>query len=90
MEGNMAETKKTEKPVKAGRDIVSVFLPKESANANSLFVSINGKGYNIPRGKSIRVPRSVAEVLARRERAIKIEEDYLEKQVAMSNVIQGI
>lgn len=89
----MAETKKiekTEKPVKAGRDIVSVFLPKESANANSLFVSINGKGYNIPRGKSIRVPRSVAEVLARRERAIKIEEDYLEKQVAMSNVIQGI
>lgn len=84
------KTEKTEKPVKAGRDIVSVFLPKESANANSLFVSINGKGYNIPRGKSIRVPRSVAEVLARRERAIKIEEDYLEKQVAMSNIIQGI
>ena len=86
----MAETKKTEKPVKAGRDIVTVLIPKEGANAASLFVSVNGKGYNIPRGKSVRVPRSVAEVLARRERAMKIEEDYLAKQVANSNVIQGI
>lgn len=86
----MAETKKTEKPVKAGRDIVTVLIPKEGANTASLFVSVNGKGYNIPRGKSVRVPRSVAEVLARRERAMKIEEDYLAKQVANSNVIQGI
>ena len=64
----------TQAPVKDTR--VEVFVPKAYANEDkSFYVGINGKGYNLPRGKRVMVPPEVA---AEVNRAVKAQERYEE------------
>ena len=68
------EQETTQAPVKDTR--VEVFVPKAYANEDkSFYVGINGKGYNLPRGKRVMVPPEVA---AEVNRAVKAQERYEE------------
>ena len=51
-------------------DRVEVSLPRGGDREDpNLFVAVNGVNYLLPRGKKSRVPRCVAEEIARAERA---------------------
>lgn len=61
----MAEGKKV-----TGDDREDIFIPRGTANDDpNLFVSVNGVNYLLPKGKSSRVPRAVAEEIRRSQRA---------------------
>lgn len=49
---------------KTGAKMESVFLPRASETEQQFeFVGVNGKFYQVPRGKVVEVPEAVAEVL---------------------------
>lgn len=59
------------------KQMVPVFLPKANdGDQNYARVVVNGKPYQIPRGKQQLVPKPVYEVLARSETARAITENY--------------
>lgn len=62
-------------------DRVEIFIPKGFALEDpNLFVSVNGVGYLLPRGKTSLVPKHVA---AEIERSKKAQEAWDEKSAAM-------
>ena len=53
-----------EKDIEAKAETKTVFLPRASETEQQFeFVCINGKAYQVPRGKPVEVPLAVAEVL---------------------------
>jgi hypothetical protein len=73
------ETKTVEKtaPVSPWKQMLTIFCPKTDDNGpDYAFVCINGKTYQVPRGKQVRVPRPVYEVLSRSEHAKVITAAY--------------
>ena len=44
-------------------DRAEIMLPKSKKNKQPLYVGVNGKGYTIPRGVKVKIPRSVLGVL---------------------------
>lgn len=51
-------------------EMVEIFIPRISGNSDpNLIIVINGKNYVLPRGKSSRVPKAVAEEYERSQRA---------------------
>ena len=70
----MAENKKV-----TGDDREEIFVPRGTANDDpNLFVSVNGVNYLLPKGKSSRVPREVAEEIRRSQRAVENIDALLE------------
>jgi len=67
----MAETKKPVQSVKAPvEEMETIFVPKAGRGEDEVFVvGINGKNYNIPRGKNVSVPAAVASEFRRSMRA---------------------
>ena len=61
----MAEVKESKaKDIEAKAETKTVFLPRASETEQQFeFVCINGKAYQVPRGKPVEVPLAVAEVL---------------------------
>ena len=66
----MAEVKEAKakdikaKDIEAKAETKTVFLPRASETEQQFeFVCINGKAYQVPRGKPVEVPLAVAEVL---------------------------
>lgn len=61
----MAEVKESKaKDIEAKAETKTVFLPRASETEQQFeFVCINGKAYQVPRGKPVDVPLAVAEVL---------------------------
>lgn len=58
------ETKKEVKTKDEAQATKSIFLPRASETEQQFeFVCINGKAYQVPRGKPVEVPLAVAEVL---------------------------
>lgn len=58
-------------------DRVPVFLAKATdGDQQFVFVCVNDKGFQVPRGKRTLVPRPVYEVLTRSEYAQQITESY--------------
>lgn len=54
--------------VKTGAKTETVFLPRASETEQQFeFVGVNGKFYQVPRGKSVEVPAEVAEVLRNKQ-----------------------
>jgi len=51
-----------------------IFVPKSSGEVN-LLVSINGKNYLLPRGKTSKVPPEVAYEIRRAQRAVTIQDE---------------
>ena len=64
-EVNESKTKNIEaKDIEAKAETKTVFLPRASETEQQFeFVCINGKAYQVPRGKPVEVPLAVAEVL---------------------------
>lgn len=50
--------------------------PGTGKDKGTIFVGVNGKGYYVPRGKSVQVPPEVAEVLRNREKQLAQAEEY--------------
>ncbi len=58
-------------------EMVEVRLPKApKTEQNFQFVGVNGKTFQVPRGKSVKVPKPVAQVLANAEAAKTAAEEY--------------
>lgn len=70
---------------------VEVFVPKGGTNEDStLQVFVNEKGYIIPRGQSVLVPRFVAEVIRNSQKAANKRDDYATAKMEESKRIQGV
>ena len=74
---SVAAVEEEPKKVDPFHDMVPVVLPKAPHNEeNFLFVSVNGRTYQVPRsGKPVMVPRPVYEVLKNAERMAEYSED---------------
>lgn len=74
----MSEVKENEKPTKDDR--VEVYIPKGNANDEpNLFVGINGVNYLLPKGKTSKVPRCVAEEVALSLKAQRMQDENMDK-----------
>ena len=47
------------------KEMVDIFIPIVSGEENTVFVGLNGKAWQIPRGKREKVPKPVAEIVER-------------------------
>lgn len=73
----MATTKPPYDPMK---DMVRIQLPRATGREETtLFVGLNGKGYNIKRGVPVNVPRPVYDILMESERMKERQADYDEQ-----------
>ena len=67
--------------MKKESDYVSVTLPRATGKEEDVvFVGLNGKGYQVMRGTPVRVPRPVADVLARAEAQRRRQADFIRAQ----------
>ena len=48
---------------KINEELVNVFIPKQSRNDTERFVAVNGRTFMVPKGKDVKVPLPVYEVL---------------------------
>ncbi len=75
-------------------DCVNVSLPRATGREEDfVFVGLNGKGYTIRRGVTVRVPRPVYEILAESRRQEQRREDFIRRQqenAARSAVSAGL
>lgn len=70
---NVAKTKKTELDNK-----IMVYLDRATGGEeNFVRVGVNGKMYQVPRGKNVMVPRAVFDVLRRSSTAKAVTERYI-------------
>ena len=80
--------------MKKQTDYVSVTLPRATGKEEDfVFVGLNGKGYTIRRGVTVRVPRPVFEILAEARRQEQRQEDFIRLQqenAARSAVTVGL
>lgn len=67
----------------------TVFVPKVSGEDATVFVGLNGKGWQIPRGKQTEVPVEVAEILNAAERNRQMADEYAEAEKAKMKKVQG-
>lgn len=76
-EAAIEETKTPEQHISPWKQMLTIFCPKADDNGpDYAFVCINGKTFQVPRGKQVRVPRPVYEVLSRSEHAKLITAAY--------------
>ena len=62
-----------------------VFVPRGASNEDpNLFISVNGVNYLLPRGKSSKVPRHIAEEFNRSQRAQTRQDENIEKMLEAS------
>ena len=75
-------------------DYVNVSLPRATGREEDfVFVGLNGKGYTVRRGLTVRVPRPVAEILAEARRQEQRREAFIRRQqenAARSAVTAGL
>ena len=75
-------------------DYVNVTLPRATGKEEDfVFVGLNGKGYTIRRGVTVRVPRPVREILTEARRQEQRREDFIRLQqenAARSAVTAGL
>lgn len=80
--------------MKKESDYVSVTLPRATGKEEDVvFVGLNGKGYTIRRGVSVRVPRPVYEILAESQRQEQRQQAFIRLQqenAARSAVTVGL
>ena len=78
----------------SNNDYVTVTLPRATGKEEDfVFVGLNGKGYTIRRGVSVRVPRPVYEILAESQRQQQRQQDFIRRQqenAARSAVTAGL
>lgn len=68
------------KPADRMKELVTVTLPRATGREeDTLFVGLNGKGYNIKKGVPVRVPRPVYEILVESRRQDERRAAYSDK-----------
>lgn len=75
-------TTKTEKKGLYTEDTYKIMLPISNEKQDDVFVSVNGKTYQIQRGKEVEVPACVYEVLMNSQ---KMDALALERSRALQN-----
>ena len=78
----MATTKNENNEVTAKKDDgrVDLFIPRGGSNEEpNLMIGFNGKNYLLPRGKTSRVPKYVAEEYYRSQRAQERYDDTMDR-----------
>ena len=80
--------------MKKETDYVSITLPRATGKEENLvFVGLNGKGYTIRRGVTVKVPRPVYEILAESQRQEQRQQEFIRRQqenAARSAVTAGL
>ena len=75
-------------------DYVSVTLPRATGKEEDVvFVGLNGRGYTVRRGVTVRVPRPVYDILAEAQRQQQRQQDFIRRQqenAARSAVSAGL
>lgn len=66
----MAETKEV-KQAETKEKMVKIRIPRERANQEDVFVSVNMRTWLIKRGETVEVPECVAEVLQHQEEMLE-------------------
>ena len=62
---------------------VEVFVPKGYVNEEpNLFVSVGGVNYLLPKGKTSKVPKFIAEEFKRSQRAVETQDKHVDKMLA--------
>ena len=62
---------------------VEVMIPKGFGNEDpNYFVSVNGVNYVLPRGKTSKVPKFIAEEFYRSQAAQKVLDDHVDEMLA--------
>ena len=75
-------TNKTETPKD---DKVEIFVPKGYANDEpNLFIGVNGVNYLLPKGKTSKVPKAVADEFYRAQKAAETRDSNSEKMMGAS------
>ena len=69
MAANKTTEQTTEKTVK-------IKIPLTRVEKDDVYVAVNGKPYQIQRGKEVEVPASVAEVLQHREEMLAVSMEF--------------
>lgn len=74
------EPKRAKKPQNPWEERVEITLPKASkTEQNFQFVAVNGRTFQVPKGKTVKVPRPVYEVLMNSRYAEEKAEKYEEE-----------
>lgn len=68
---------------------VSVHVPKIPGEDPMLYVGLNGKGWNIPRGKTVEVPKPVADIIAQSQACMSVADEYTAQKQKLMKVVQG-
>lgn len=76
--------------VPATETMVDVFVPKVSGEAPFQYVAVNGKAWQIPRGKKVQVPAYVKDVLDRAQQAQEAADKYSDEEQKKMAAIQGV
>ena len=75
--------------VQTADTLVEVFVPKVSGEAPFQYVAVNGKAWQIPRGKKVQVPAYVKDVLDRAQQAQEAADEYSDEEQKKMAAIQG-
>ncbi|MCH5199237.1 MAG: hypothetical protein J1E34_10080 [Oscillospiraceae bacterium] len=67
---------------KQNAEKVPVFVPKQSKDDNSLFVSVNGKRILIQKGKTVMVEPMFAEVINNSMKQSELNEEYITEKAS--------
>ena len=72
----MAETKKTAENKAVKEETVRIRLPLTKKEKDDVFVGVNGRRFQIQRGKDVEVPAYVYEVLKHQEEMLNLAMEY--------------
>jgi anionic cell wall polymer biosynthesis LytR-Cps2A-Psr (LCP) family protein len=64
------------------KELVALSIPRDSSsNDPNLFISVNGKNYILPKGKTSMVPPHIAAEYHRAERAKNVTAEHIEEML---------
>lgn len=86
----MASKSIAETTTNVKEETVEVFVPKVPGESPTVWVSVNGKSWQFPRGKKTPLPKYVADVLERSERFKEAAEQFSDEEQKKMKIIQGV
>lgn len=74
---------KLEAPNVPDNERVEIYVPKGNANdEHNLLISVNGVNYLLPKGKTSKAPKFIAEEFKRSQRAVETQDKHVDKMLA--------
>lgn len=89
----MATTKNTEPkemPIDPMKEKERLFIPIVSGEPDSVWIALNGRSWNIPRGVEVEIPKPVADVWRSKEKAERKAREVMMEEMAKAGKIQGL